>query len=264
MIWTFRRERAGLSATRRYRTLSKRWRQRTFGERSGLLAFLLGVLTLLVLIDLPLSRHWALMGGVFWGMCATAAWMIPDLVMPSHIRNWQFGAWGEENTASELKRLRRRGWTVRHDVGWGRGNHDHVVADRAVFLLNTKNLGDSSVTIDGDVIRVTRLDDPDQSYLADRWPRSVQREAESLEHRLYGQLGWRAAVYPVIVVWGAFADEPTWIGQVFVVRGDKLVEFLEGRPADLLDASKREQVAAALQALPRAVQRLATRPRQAD
>jgi hypothetical protein len=252
MIWMLRRERAGRSAALRYRALSKQWRRRMFGERAGLLAFLVGMLTLLVLIDLPLSGRWALFGGILWGMCATVTWVIPDLVMPSHIRNWQFGAWGEENTASELKRLRRRGWTVRHDVGWGRGNHDHVVANGAVFVLNTKNVSDCRVTIEDDAVRVTRIDSPHDSYVADRWVPGVAREAESLERQLRRRLGWGVAVYPVIVVWSAFDSGPTWVDSVCIVHGRDLADHLESRPPDLLRDAKRKQVAEALRSLPRA------------
>jgi hypothetical protein len=61
--------------------------------------------------------------------------------MPHQVFKWQLGAWGEQKTASELKRLRHDGWVIRHDVVWGeRANHDHVVAGPAVCLLNSKTL----------------------------------------------------------------------------------------------------------------------------
>jgi D-alanyl-D-alanine carboxypeptidase (penicillin-binding protein 5/6) len=253
VIGVLRRERAGRSAARKHELLAKQWRRRTFGPRTGLLAYLVLSLVLVVLIlDVHLPSGWALGAGVMWGMTATATRMIPDVLMPSHIHNWQFGAWGEENTASELRPLRRRGWTIRHDVGWGRGNHDHVVSNGAVFVLNSKNLCDSRVTIESGVVRVTRIDNHDDSYVADRWVAGATREAESLQWELRRELGWGVAVYPVIVVWGAFADEQTWVDSVCIVRGDRLVDFLESRPADLLQDVKRAQVAEAVRALPRA------------
>jgi hypothetical protein len=253
MIGVLRRERAGRSAVRRYKTLSREWRRRTFGRRAGLLAYLVLALGLVVVVyDLDLSPRWSLGAGIVWGMTAMTTQLFPELLMPAHIQRWQLGALGEENTAGELRPLRRRGWTIRHDLAWGRGNHDHLVARDSVFVLNSKYLADSRVTVEGAVLRVTRIDNPEDSYLADRWVGAARREADSLERRLRKTLGWGVAVYPVIVVWGGFAGDPVWLDSVCVLHGRDLVTFLESRPPDLLHVAKREQVAQALRGLPRA------------
>jgi hypothetical protein len=253
VIGVLRRERAGRSAARRHKELVKQWRRRVFGPRAALLTYLVLTLALVILVlDVHLSRGWSLGVGIGWGMTAMAAQMLPDLLLPGHIQRWELGAWGEQNTARELKPLRRRGWTTRHDIAWGRGNHDHVVAHAAVFVLNTKNLSDSRVTIEGGVVRVTRIDNPDDSYVADRWIPGVTREAESLERELRRRLGWGVAVYPVLVVWGAFDSGPVWVGSVCVVHGRDLARLLESRPPDLLQDAKRKQVAEALRSLRRA------------
>jgi hypothetical protein len=173
--------------------------------------------------------------------------------MPSHILNWKLGSWGEQMTASALKRLKREGWIVRHDVRWGyRGNHDHVVAGPAAYVLNSKNVKDSRVSIEGDVVRVRRIDDPEDGYIADRWAPNAVKEAQSLQFELDRALGFPVHVYPVVVVWGRFDARQAWVGDVAFVRGDALVEWILSRPTDLLTAEKREQVAVAVLALPRA------------
>jgi hypothetical protein len=156
-------------------------------------------------------------------------------------------------TAFELKALRREGWTVRHDVKWGeRGNHDHVIAGDAVYVLNSKNLKDSEMTIESGGIRVTRIDNPDNDYLADRWCSSIHKEAWSLKWTLDKTLGSPVHVYPVVVLWGRFAAEQQYVGEVSVVRGDKLVDWLRSRPTDLRDAARKRQVANAVRDLPSA------------
>ena len=173
--------------------------------------------------------------------------------MPRHILSWQLGAWGEQMTAKELKALERDGWAVRHDLKWGeRGNHDHVVAGAAIYVLNSKNLKDSEISIEAQAIRVTRIEDPNDGYLDDRLCPSVQREAQSLKVQLDRALRFPVYVYPVIVLWGSFAAEQQYVGEVSVVRGDKLVEWVRSRPSDLHDADKQREVADAVRDLPRA------------
>lgn len=126
--------------------MSRHWRRRVFGRRTAIYAWLILGLLVLLAVSLHLSSRWAFLVGLILGMTATALWMIPDALMPGHIFSWQLGAWAEETTARELKQLERKGWLVRHDVKWGqRGNHDHVIAGAAVFVLNTKNVKDSSI-----------------------------------------------------------------------------------------------------------------------
>lgn len=169
---------------------------------------------------------------------------MPEALMPGHIFNWQMGAWGEQKTASELKSLAGEGWLVRHDVAWGdRGaNHDHVLAGTAVFLVNSRNTPDSRVEIEPAGIRVTRLDDENDSYLGDRWVPAVAREAATLERQLRRELGFGVAVYPVIALWAQFPVGQQYVGEVCIVDGLHLVEWIKTRPTDLVSEDKRHRV----------------------
>ena len=180
--------------------------------------------------------------------------MLPEALMPGYIFNWQLGAWGEQMTAIQLRALPRKEWVVRHDLRWGeRGNHDHLVAGSAVFVLNTKNVKDSRVEIEGENLRVHRIDDPDNSYLADRWVPTAASEARSLGWKLTRELGHGVTVYPVIVIWGDFDLEPHWVGDdVFIVNGQIVADFIQKRPADLVMAKHRQAVMEYVRSMPRA------------
>jgi hypothetical protein len=249
----FNRERAGRSATRKYKAVERRWRRRVLGRRTEFYAVVILALLLLLLLTLPLSSTAAMLAGAVWGMAAMGAWLLPDTMIPGHIFSWQLGAWGEENTAGELKQLARRGWLVRHDLRWGkRGNHDHVVAGPAIYLLNSKNVKDSKVTIEADGVRLQRLDDPADGYIADSWAPRAAREARSLKAELDRRLTFPVHVYPVVVLWGGFEAEQQYVGDVMFVRGDRLVDWIASRSADLLTEEKRTRVAEAISGLPRA------------
>jgi hypothetical protein len=251
VIDVLRRERAGRSAERRYKDLARSWRRRVFGRRFGLYFWTIYALLLVLVVDHRGGR-WPLYAGFVFGAAAASWRVLPEALMPAHISNWQRGAWGEQNTGSELKKLSREGWTIRHDLRWGvRWNHDHVAAAGAVFVLNSKHLIDSAVTVEDKGLRVSRLDG-DDSYVADRWLPSIEVEARSLKSELATRLGFPVHVYPVVVIWGVFEPEQQYVGEVSVVRGDKLVEWLRSRPTDLPSAEKRQAVARAVCKLPRA------------
>ena len=179
---------AGRSAQRQYRKLSGQWRRRVFGRRVSALVWAALLLLWIVLFELALPSRWALVTGVLLG-ALTAFWIVlPDALMPAWIRNWQVGSWGEQNTASELRRL-PTGWVRRNDrASPNGGNRDHVVAGPAVYVLDTKNLSDSEVTIEGSGLRVSHLEGSD-GYLLDRFP--VRRHAKQLEQEARENLASR-------------------------------------------------------------------------
>ncbi len=248
------RDRPGRSAARRHKETARAWKRRMFGRWLPRLLWALLLLTLYGLDALHLSSRLALAAGLIVGMFVAGAQLLPEALMPSYILNWQRGAWGEESTASELRRLSRKQWVVRHDIRWGEtSNHDHVVAGRAVYVLNTKNVKDSRVSIEGRDLRMQGIDDPKSGYLADRWVPTIAAEARSLERRLEELLGFPVAVYPVIVLWGAFDAGAQWIDDsVAVVHGDKVAEWIASRPADILIEAKRARLAECVRGLPRA------------
>jgi hypothetical protein len=251
VIDVFNRGAAGRSAERKHKELRRAWQARMFGRRARLYATTFFAFLAILIISLHLNSRWSLFAGLTLGMAIMATWLVPDALQPSHISNWQLGAWGEQMTASELKALRGDGWIVRHDVKWGeRGNHDHVLAGVAVYVLNSKNLKDSEISIEEHGIRVTRIENPDDGYVNDRWCSNVQREARTLKFQLDRTLGFPIHVYPVIVLWGRFAAGQQYVGEVSVVQGDQLVEWIRSRPSDLRDAGKQQHVADAVKALP--------------
>lgn len=91
---------------------------------------------------------WALMrlypGDQDWATAAFAGALVGGLFAlrqspPAAIANWQAGAFGEEETAKQLRALERDGWVVLHDLANGTTNFDHVVLGPAgVFCLNSK------------------------------------------------------------------------------------------------------------------------------
>jgi len=240
---------AGRSADSKYKGLSKAWRRRVLGRRTSVYFWVIFSLLLYAAVSFTPSGRWVWPVGTFFGGLGAAWLMVPDALMPSHIMNWKLGSWGEQNTASELKKLKSEGWVVRHDVKWGRGNHDHVVAGPAVYVLNSKNVKDSEVSIDGTVVRLSRIDNPDDGYIADRWAPQAVKEARSLQIELSRALGFPVHVYPIVVVWGRFDAREAWVGDVALVRGDAITDWLRSRPADLLTPKKRERVGAAVRAL---------------
>lgn len=253
MIDLYRRRAAGRSAERKYKELSRAWRRRIIGGRLSKLLWVLWAAGLVVVVKLHLSSTWAFYAGFGFGAAATASLLLPDAVMPGRIFKWQMGSWGEQKTASELKRLKRDGWVVQNDVAWGsQANHDHVVAGPAIYLLNTKNVPESAVTLENDRLRIALIDDPGDSYLADRWIPAVENEARSLKRRVDRELGFPVAVYPVIVLWAHFEEGQTYVGDVCVVDGNQLVEWIRARPADLHSDDKRRRVGSWVTALPRA------------
>jgi hypothetical protein len=100
-------------------------------------------------------------------------------------------------------------------------------------------------------VRVTDRD-TDDAYVADQWAPRALREAQSLKRDLSRLLGCPVHVYPVVVFWGRCDAGQQYVDEVSFVHGDKLVEWLQSRPADLLTSEKRAAAARAVRSLPRA------------
>jgi hypothetical protein len=241
--------RAGRSAMREHKRLSRVWRSRVFGRRTAIYVFLVWGVLVLVVSGLHIPSRWALLAGVLLGGGIVGCWAIPEAVMPGWIRNWQLGAWGEQQTAKQLRML-SRDWLVRHDLAApSGGNRDHIVAGPSVFVLDSKNFHGSCVTIEGSGVRVARIDDPDRDgYLLDRF--FVKHAAWSLAQSAETKLGFPIAVYPVLVVWAQFEPGAAWLGNMAIVRGDLIADWLQKRPADLLDQERRVLVASWVKSLP--------------
>jgi Nuclease-related domain. len=234
-------DRPGRSANRTFKELAKGWKVRVFGRRTPYYFATIYVLLLLLVAQHPVSARWEFALGGLFGATLIAWLLLPHALLPEHIARWERGAFGEESTAKELRQLKREGWTVRHDVSARYGNRDHVVAGGAVFLLDSKNFSDSSLTIEGEALRVRRLDS-DDSYLNHWVAPKVKQQARRLQYELREALGF-GTVYPVAVLWCQFDEGETYIGSVAIVRGDRLSGCLRRQPTDLIDPLQRNEVA---------------------
>jgi hypothetical protein len=75
-----------------------------------------------------------------------------------------------------------------------------------------------------------------------RWVSAAAREAYALERKLRYDLGFGVAVYPVVVLWADLPQGQLYVGEVSVVGGLELVDWLCSRPADLLNDRRRREV----------------------
>jgi integrative and conjugative element protein (TIGR02256 family) len=152
-----RGSRAGLYAEKRYRRGRRSWRRST----RRLLAISCGPFIAAGLVVLVVDGHllsWA--GGVLFG-AFIAIWIAIRETPPRYVEKWQAGAEGERKTARALRRLERKGWTLRHDVQRRYGNYDHIaVGPSGVYLLETKKL-EGVVEIRDGVPHLSRRHDPD-------------------------------------------------------------------------------------------------------
>jgi nuclease-like protein len=222
------RPQAGRYAQQRYRAGLKRWRTRVV--RPLRWAFLLagGVLVGAELVWHESLHDWMLglaVGGLI------GLWVAIADTPPAHIEHWLRGAQGERKTERALRPLRRSGWSFAHDLdaAHAHGNRDHVaVGPGGVFLLETKRPG-GAATIEGDRLRVQRLDDPDQAYDIDRLGSRVRAEAARLSEELAAATGRRCWVQPVVVVWAPFATRYVESNRVVYLHGGELAAWLQSQ-----------------------------------
>jgi hypothetical protein len=150
---------------------------------------------------------------------------------PEHVRRHGEGAAGERATARVLQPLLDEGWRVVHDIDTGRGNRDHVlVGPPGVFLLDSKKLG-GTVTVEGDTVRVERIDDERDSYALPKLAAAMRGQAARLHGELLTGVGVKAWVTAVVVFWSPFDSRVVEGDKIVFVHGDELVAWLRGRPA---------------------------------
>ena len=232
---------AGRSAEERYRAGYRAWRSRT---RLTWLVAMLPVPALSLVYASVWPMYSLLAFGVAVGSTATFA-LTTTLVVPEHVERWRWGAEAEKRTAKALRALARRGWIVMHDIPGDYGNRDHVVIAPSgkVFLLDTKAPG-GRVTVERGVLRVRRLDDPDDGYERDLTPR-MRGDAAGLAGDLAQALPRRPWVMPVVVIWGRWDGAPHVHADVAWVHGKMLTERLLAH-AGTSDPAKQARVVEAL------------------
>lgn len=238
--------RAGRYAQRRYRAGLKRWRTRVV--RPLRWAFLLvgGLLFAAEMAWHESFLDWYLglaMGGLL------GLWVAIADSPPAHIENWLRGAEGELKTERALRPLQRSGWTFAHDVEIQSGNRDHVaVGPGGIFLLETKRPG-GEVTVEGDHVRVQRLDDPDAGYDMSRPASWARREAMRLSGELQADTGRRLWVQAVMVIWAPFPQRVVESSRIVYVHGDELAGWLGSRDR-ALSVERCEEIAALISGAP--------------
>ena len=201
---------------------------------AGGLAGLLALLTAMLVWTWPeTNSKLYLIGFLHAALIATAAHVIEtaffahDREAMSHVR----GAWGEENTTSELKSARRKrliwGWV--DSISLQAGDLDHLVVTRhgGLIAIDSKFRNQAGDTIDmAAAAKKARL------------------RAEALAHTLLkGDKGARhrakinpLSVTPVVVVWGALQANiptPARVDGIEFVAGRGLIDWLtrlEGQP----------------------------------
>lgn len=229
---------AGASAQHKYTTLTRAWRKR----KRKMLAAVTGVCGSVFVVSVVGWHVWPSLAFMFglWAGASMSFWLMARNSPPAWIEQWQQGAFGEQATGKQLKKLEREGWMVLHDLPRETGNVDHVlVGPGGVFVLDSKRT-DGRVVVESDTVTVTRLDDPDLHYVHTGSPHLLRLARETHDRLLAGSRinMW---VTPVMVWW---ADFPQGVaeGRCAHVRGEELIDWLRARPARIA-RSRLEQVA---------------------
>lgn len=232
---------AGASARHRFNELAARWRRRSLKRLRLFTAIVLPAL----LVGALFERHygaWAL--GLATGAVVALFMSIRDEV-PAYIEAWRAGYMGERKTARVLAPLLRDGCLVLHDLpdrrteAYTKGNVDHVlVAPWGVFVLDSKMWG-GSVSVDGDAIRVKRIDDDESDEsLYDRLAIAVRGQAVRLKEDIEDATSITAWVQAVVVLWCPFEAAVVTSNRVTYVHGDHLADWLARCQADTSAAAR--------------------------
>ena len=237
--------RAGVSAGRRYRTLSRRWRRRI---RPVLLVVYAVAGVLIVAGYFWVQGNWKLWLGALAGGALGIAMTLRDSP-PKYIENWRTGQEGERRTAKRLAQLPKAAWHCWHDLSDdGDANIDHIVLGAAgLFLLDTKNfLGEATVESGRVVIR--QIEDPnDRSTWRGLVP-AVKGASASLAERVRAVCGVRPWVQPVVVLWTRFPQRAAADSGVQFVYGKAVVDWLTSQP-HRLSPQQVERLRGAMDAL---------------
>lgn len=173
-----------------------------------------------------LAAWLAAIGQMFLAHDKTAIW---------HVR----GAWGEDNTRSELTRAKRRRliWGAVHAVPLQIGDIDHVVVTRrgGIVVIDSKwrsdeALDDAATMAQAALAAQRRL----EGVIASR----LKEPAESRRAGRRRAVSKACRVTPLIVIWGAAqaaVGQTCTIDGVDVVRGRDLVRWLQDLDGDRVD-----------------------------
>lgn len=212
----------------------KRLRRRWLRRNLGIVAFLLvGFVLAAALISVPLATsdlpvRWYVIGLLHAGLVAAALHLVNSAFMAHEAAAiWQLrGAWGEDNTRSELQKAKRRrlvwGWV--DSITLQGGDLDHVVVTRSGGIVVLDSKWRSS--IDADAVAEMTASAKKAAIRAQGLARSMLKSERGAKHRARAQ---PVTVNAAVVLWGA-AREMVKDGRVIdgvrFVDGRKLVDWL--------------------------------------
>lgn len=210
--------------------LRRRWLRRNLGIVAFLLvgfAFAAALITMSVVVtDLP--GRWYVVGLFHAGLLAAALHLIDSAFMAHEgAAVWQLrGAWGEENTRSELQRAKRRrvvwGWV--DSITLQGGDLDHVVVTRTGGIVALDSKWRSSIDA-GSVVEMA-ASARKAAIRAQAVARSLLKVERGAKHRASAQ---PITVVAAVVLWGAAREsvpDGTEVDGVHFIDGRKLVEWL--------------------------------------
>jgi hypothetical protein len=166
----------------------------------------------------------------FWigvGVVGTA-WWISTLLGLDGGRNLRQGAEAEKWTAHTLRPLRKRGWSVFHDIQLEGRNIDHaIIGSNGAVAVETK-WTDDELQVDSSGIRKVGLDG--NLYRHNGLVSDAERHARDLRLLLRAG-GVRTAVMPVLVLWGGrlapLEGGARWVGHTLVCLGGEAGHWLD-------------------------------------
>jgi hypothetical protein len=235
----WRRNRPGYPTMLEGRRLGRNWLRKVW--RTFLVAIAALVALVLVLILLFPQQRQVIVGFAL-GIALVGFPSLYASLAPG--RSWREGGEYERLTGTELRRLKRRGWRIAHNLRLDYREVDHVLVGRAgVVAVETKfrnaplrvtTRGIYEVTPSG---RERRINGMLESARASA--RSVQRRVDTVPAMS------RVVVAPLLVLWGpdiSLPDGATWIEGVIVARGATAKELLDLDPNVSLTEDEVERI----------------------
>lgn len=230
---------------RELKRLRRRWLRRNW----GIVAFLLVGFALMATVVsfgvamTGLAGRWYAIGLFHAGLFAAALHLVNSAFLAHEASAvWQLrGAWGEENTRSELQKAKRRrlvwGWV--DSISLQGGDLDHVVVTRSGGIVVLDSKWRSS--IDADAVAEMTASAKKAAIRAQGLARSMLKSERGAKHRARSQ---PVTVIAAVVLWGAaraMVKDGREVDGVRFVDGHKLVDWLrhlDGTPVPP-DAAKQ-------------------------
>jgi hypothetical protein len=197
----------------------------------------------LYFLSQPGPTTWYVLGAIHCLLVVTTLWMlnvaflVSDRAAIGHVR----GAWGEENTSSELARAKRNkaiwGWV--DSVSLASGDIDHLVVTRTggLVAIDSKWRSQDKVLDPQDLVRAANR----VRIRADGVVRTVlTRERGSHRAQVNAH-----RVTPLVVIWGAAqhsVPEGAQVGGIDFVGGGRLCAWLKQREDQPIDKDAAEDL----------------------